>query len=158
MKTLETIFKATKQLHQEQRLQSKKKILIFIRDVTWHTIETLTWTINMSLEELYLRTGLCGAEIRGLVDIEIVAFPHYEHCRREFDAKVQEVKGLFTKRKLFRELPGVPSTLVTRAMEAIWSAVLRNETASLPDINTLIKSYQYIYESSKLISAEGKLM
>jgi hypothetical protein len=99
------------------------------------------------------------AEIRGLVDIEIDVFPHYEHRRKAFGAKVQEVKGLFTKREIFRELPGVPSRLVTRAMEPIWSAVLRNETASLPNINTLIKSYQdTLYESSKLISAEGKLM
>jgi hypothetical protein len=63
MKTLETIFKATKQLHQEQRLRGKKKIMFFVRDVGRQTIEAITATLIRRLTEVFERTGLTESEI-----------------------------------------------------------------------------------------------
>jgi hypothetical protein len=140
MKTLETIFKATKQLHQEQRLRSKKKIMFFVRDVGSQTIKAITATIIRRLTEVIERTGLTESEIYGLIDIGILPFPHYDYCRCEFLAQAQDVKPLFSHQQLLSEFPGVSANLIPGVYQVIWEAVLTNETMNLPDINSVMNS------------------
>jgi hypothetical protein len=140
IKTLESVFKATQQLHREQRLKTKKQILFFVRDVARQTLEAITKTIMTRVQEVYARAGLVESEISGMVDITVYPFPHYEYCREAFDTKVNEVRYLFTKQGLLNKCPDVPSNLIPEVYQSIWSAVLTNKTLNLPDINSVMNS------------------
>jgi hypothetical protein len=127
MRTLETIFKATKQLRYEKQLRAKKQLLFFVRDVETKTIGAIAKTIMSCMQEVYTRAGIKESEISDMIDIGVIPFPHYEHCRDAFDAKVREVRPLFTKQNMFSQLPAVPAQFIPKEYRAIWRAVLTNK-------------------------------
>jgi septin family protein len=150
MKTLETIFKAALQLPEAQRLRTKKQILFFVRDVAKQSIEAIRSTLMTRVEEVYARAGLSESEIRGMIDVEVVTFPHYEYCREAFDAKVQEVRALFEKQGIFSQHPGVSCDLIPAKYQASWNAVMASESLNLHDMASVIHCFhqkeQQIYE------------
>jgi hypothetical protein len=142
MKLLETIIKTTQNL-QNQRA-TKRKIVFFIRDfdADSHSFEVITANILSNVERVFESINIPQSEVQSSIDLLFYAFPHFKYCLKDFIAKVEEIKPLFTKQGLFSDQLGVSTLVLSQTFKTIWEAVLSNEELNLPDARSLINLHK----------------